>query len=173
LAHRSVHYEAAFEDYLRSRGAPYVAVDEAKKAVFGRASVKSFDFIVYSQNGPNLLVDVNGRKFPDSRPGRSKPKGRAWENWATREDLDGLAEWERVFGAGFQGVLVFAYWLQGPPGRAPFEDTHVFRERHYAFVAVSLADYMALSRPRSVRWKTLAAPADAFSRLAKDFVTFL
>ena len=41
---------------------PYVAVDEAKKALFANAQLKSFDFVVYSKNGPNLLVDVKGRK---------------------------------------------------------------------------------------------------------------
>ena len=48
MAHRSVHYEAAFEDYLRAKGWPYVAIDEAKKTVFAGASIKSFDFLVYS-----------------------------------------------------------------------------------------------------------------------------
>lgn len=34
MAQRSVHYEAAFERYLRSRKIPYIAVDEAKKTLF-------------------------------------------------------------------------------------------------------------------------------------------
>ena len=37
MADRMVHYEAAFEHYLRERGIPYVAVDEAKKAMFSNA----------------------------------------------------------------------------------------------------------------------------------------
>ena len=32
MADRSVHYEAAFEAFLRQKGIPYVAVDEAKRA---------------------------------------------------------------------------------------------------------------------------------------------
>src|SRR5688500_7028395 len=44
MADRKIHYEAAFEAYLRERGIPYVAVDEAKKAIFANAKLKSFDF---------------------------------------------------------------------------------------------------------------------------------
>jgi hypothetical protein len=172
VAQRSVHYEAAFEDYLRSRGLPYVAVDEAKKAVFGRISLKSFDFIVYSEQGPNLLVDVKGRKFPDSTPGR-KRGGKAWENWITRDDVEGLAEWQGVFGGGFQAALVFAYWLQGPPQRSPFTDVHFYRENHYAFVAMDLEQYVAMASPRSQKWQTLAVGALEFSAAATDIASLL
>ena len=45
MANRDNHYEAAFEEYLRSRGVPYVAVDEAKRSVLSNgASIKSLDF---------------------------------------------------------------------------------------------------------------------------------
>jgi hypothetical protein len=173
MAQRNVHYEAAFEDYLRAKGLPYVAVDEAKKAIFAGVSIKSFDFLVYSTSGPNLLVDVKGRKFPDSGPARGGGPRRAWENWVTREDLNGLQEWEKVFGGGFQAVLVFAYWLQGPPQRAPFQDVHLFRQKHYAFVVVRLADYLAAARPRSAKWQTVTMPAAQFARLASDVASFL
>jgi hypothetical protein len=172
MAQRSIHYEAAFEDYLRSRGLPYVAVDEARKAIFGRISLKSFDFVVYSEQGPNLLVDVKGRKFPDSVPGR-KRGGKAWENWITRDDVEGLAEWQGVFGEGFRAALVFAYWLQGPPQRSPFGDVHFFREHHYAFVAVTLENYVTMARPRSQRWQTLAVGAAEFAQVARDIASFL
>jgi hypothetical protein len=46
MANRDNHYEAAFEQYLRERGIPYVAVDEAKRSVLSNgASIKSLDFI--------------------------------------------------------------------------------------------------------------------------------
>ena len=173
MAHRNIHYEAAFEDYLRCMGLPYVAVDEAKKAIFAGAAVKSFDFLVYSTNGPNLLADVKGRKFPDSGGGPRRGNTRAWENWITRDDVIGLGEWERVFGPDFRATLIFAYWLQGPPQRAPFEDVHLFRKRHYAFVAIRLADYVAAARPRSAKWQTIAMPSAAFARQADDIASFL
>ena len=174
MAHRNIHYEAAFEDYLRSKGWPYVAVDEAKKAIFAGVPIKCFDFLVYSAAGPNLLVDVKGRKFPDAAPGRRRgPARRAWENWITRGDVEGLHEWEKVFGRDFSATLIFAYWLQGPPQRAPFGDVHVFRSRHYAFMGVSLGDYLTAARPRSRKWQTLSVPSAAFSRLARDIAWFL
>ena len=173
MADRNIHYEAAFEDYLRAKGWPYVAVDEAKKAIFGAVSLKSFDFLVYSSSGPNLLVDVKGRKFPDAIPGRSRGTSRAWENWITRDDVEGLTEWEKVFGNGFLAVLVFAYWLQGPPQRSPFQDVHVFRQNHYAFVAIRLSDYVSAARPRSAKWQTLAVPNSEFTPKVTDVAAFL
>jgi len=173
MAHRNVHYEAAFEDYLRSKGCPYVAVDEARKALQGDSSLKSFDFLVYSATGPNLLVDVKGRKFPGAVPGRKRGASRAWENWITQDDADGLRQWEKVFGADFAAAIVFAYWLQGPARRSPFDDVHVFRRNHYAFVAMPLADYVAAARPRSARWRTISVPSDEFSRRARDIASLL
>ncbi len=165
MARRHIHYEAAFEDYLRSRGQPYVAVDEAKKAIFAGSRVKSFDFIVYHDAGPNWLVDVKGRKFPYDTPGNR----RSWENWVTQEDLRGLSEWERVFGEGFQAVLVFAYWLTGASSSASFAWQHPFRGEYYAFVSIKLADYKSRSTQRSPKWGTVTVPAESFRALASTF----
>ena len=42
MANRDNHYEAAFEVFLRGRGIPYVAVDEAKRSLLsGGGSIKS------------------------------------------------------------------------------------------------------------------------------------
>jgi len=173
MAHRNIHYEAAFEDYLRARGLPYVAVDEAKKSAFRGVSLKNFDFLVYSSTGANLLADVKGRKFPDSAGQRRKGSPRAWENWITREDVDGMLEWEKVFGPDFSATLIFAYWLQGPPQRAPFEDVYLFRKKYYAFMAVSLRNYIQCAKPRSAKWQTLSMPTAQFIDSAKDLALFL
>ena len=173
MARRSVHYEAAFESYLQAKGWPYVVVDEAKKAIFADVSIKSFDFLVYSDSRANLLVDVKGRKFPDTTRSPARQTARAWENWVTREDIDSLLEWENIFGADFVSVLVFAYWLQGPPGAAPFEDVHFFRQRHYAFVGIGMGDYAGAVRPRSRKWQTVSMPAGEFTRRARDIASFL
>src|SRR5207244_13615377 len=76
VADRTVHYEAAFEAFLREKGIPCVAVDEAKKALFANAKLKSFDFVVYSKNGPNLLIDVKGRQA------RNRGSRGSFETWA-------------------------------------------------------------------------------------------
>ena len=163
MARRHIHYEAAFEDYVRSRGWPYVPVDEQKKAIFAGARVKSFDFLVYGPRGEAWLVDIKGRKFPyDVRGGR-----RYWENWVTQDDLDGLRRWKAVFGADFEPALVFVYWLLGSAEREPPGDIHVFRDRCYSFLWVSAATYAEHARVRSPRWNTVAMPTGDFRRLVK------
>src|ERR1700759_2590845 len=107
MADRSVHYEAAFEAYLREKGIPCVAVDEAKKALFSNAKLKSFDFVVYSKNGPNLLVDVKGRQM-------TEPSRRSFQTWTTERDVEDLMQWEQVFGEGFKAILTFIYWIEAP-----------------------------------------------------------
>ena len=81
MADRTVHYEAAFEAFLRDRGIPCVAVDEAKRALFASSKLKSFDFVVYSKGGPNLLVDVKGRQL------RNRTGRRGYETWTTEQDV--------------------------------------------------------------------------------------
>lgn len=87
---RRHHYEQAFEEYLRHRRVPYVAVDEARKALLpegaqlrvidpadaadaaatGREppsrALKSFDLVIYGP-GSNLLVEVKGRRIATRR----------------------------------------------------------------------------------------------------------
>jgi hypothetical protein len=96
VAQRRHHYEQAFEHYLRQCRIPYVAVDEARKALLpesalpavgptaGQAagpSLKSFDFVIYGPlaaghdaQGVNLLVEVKGRRLA-KRPVRRRTPG--------------------------------------------------------------------------------------------------
>jgi hypothetical protein len=163
MTRRHIHYEAAFEDYLRSRGIPYVPVDEQKKVIFAGARIKSFDFLVYRDRGRKWLVDVKGRKYPYD----TKSSRRYWENWITRSDLDGLALWEKVFGRGFESVLIFAYWLVGSEDRLPTPHVHTYAEQHYAFLCVPLEVYRRHCRRRSAKWDTVTLPAATFRRHAK------
>jgi hypothetical protein len=160
MADRSVHYEAAFEAYLRHRGIPYVAVDEAKKALFADAKLKSFDFVVYSQPGPNLLVDVKGRS---SRSGVSR---RSFETWTTQRDIEDLMQWEKVFGEGFKALITFVYWIDQPPLQ-PEPGYFEFRGRWYLLMGVDLAEYRNHMRRRSPKWETVALPAEDFRQLAR------
>jgi hypothetical protein len=168
MANRKVIYEACFEDYLRTAGVPYVAVDEAKKALFAGVRLKSFDFVVYSANGANLLVDVKGRRFPYERSGSR----RRWENWTTREDLKSLAQWEEVFGSGFAGLLAFCYHLMRPEAAEAFEVVHLFRGEYYALVGVYRDAYAAAARPRSRAWDTVSVPTRTFRELARPIRAF-
>ncbi len=163
MTRRHNHYEAAFQDYLRSRGLPYIAVDEQRKAIFAGARIKSFDFLVYPPSHRAWLADIKGRKFPYDHPGGK----RYWENWVTRGDLQGLAEWQQAFGEGFEARLVFAYWLTGSSERLPTVQVHTYRDRYYCFFAVRLDEYASHCRPRSGKWQTVALSARAFRELAR------
>lgn len=163
MARRHNHYEAAFEDYVRSRGWPYVPVDEQRKAIFSGGRIKSFDFLVYRPGERPWLVDVKGRKFPyDSASGK-----RYWENWVTQEDLSGLGKWKDVFGDEFEPVFAFAYWLPEGSDRDPTTYVHTFRNRYYSFLWISATDYAEHARQRSASWKTVFLTGNTFRQLVK------
>ena len=82
MAQRRHHYEQAFEAHLRAQRVPYVAVDEARKALLPEAgamsisvpspeggltqsALKSFDFVIYGKPGgpgAHVLAEVKGRR---------------------------------------------------------------------------------------------------------------
>ena len=163
MALRANHYDAAFEAYVRAEGWAYVAVNEARRSQLAGTSLKSLDFIVSSPAWGQLLVDVKGRRWPSA-----DHRCRRWENWVTQDDLDSLARWETVFGAGYRGLLVFAYDVprerRTPELAAPF----AFRDREYAFYGVWANDYRQSQRPRSPRWETVWLPSQPFRALRFD-----
>ena len=163
-----IHYEAAFEDYLRRGQIPYIAVDEAKQTAFRDVKLKSFDFIVYSDKTANWLVDVKGRRWA-ARKNTRKP---AWENWVTQADLNGLGQWEHVFGVDFRALLVFAYWLQVEADPPP-EIVHVFRDERYVFAGVPVEDYRMHLRVRSPKWGTVNMPTAEFARHVRPLTDWL
>jgi hypothetical protein len=167
---RTNHYEAAFEAYLQARRLCYVAVDETRRAIFGDAPLKSLDFIVYGEGDARLLVDVKGRRFPTGPRHRLR---RVWESWSTREDVQGLEQWMRLFGPGYQGLLVFAYHVL-PVVALPdeTEDLWLWRGRRYLFRAVAVEEYHQSMRVRSPKWGTVSLPGAAFRQMVKPFQAF-
>ncbi len=160
MADRSVHYEAAFEAFLRDRKIPYVAVDEAKKALFANAKLKSFDFVVYSKTGPNLLVDVKGRQA------KKTSTRRQYESWTTQRDVEDLAQWQQVFGEGFKAVFAFLYWIDTPLLTEAGMFEH--RDRCYVLMGIDLTEYrdhmrnarqMGNGLARGGRFSTTCPPA--------------
>jgi len=168
MARQYRHYETAFEDYLRSRGIPYNHVNQTRKPIFSGNKVKSFDFLVYPGGLYHWIVDIKGRKFPYITSQGSK---RYWENWVSREDLEGLTEWQEVFGEGFQSLFIFTYQLSGPPDRWPACRPHRFNNSYYAFLAVTLEDYNRHCRSRSNKWKTASVPTRLFREIALPIQT--
>ena len=180
MAQRQHHYEQAFEDYLRARRIPYVAVDEAKKALLPEPStpfgplqcggaLKSFDFVIYGQ-GQNLLVEVKGRKVVrrvSSIP-RAASTGR-FENWVTVDDVSSLQRWEQLFGPEFHAAFVFVYWCDGQPPDALFQEMFECRGRWYALRAAKVQDYTRVMKVRSPRWRTVNVPPKVFETISTPF----
>lgn len=166
MAQRRHHYEQAFETYLRRSRIPYVAVDEAKKALLPRgmaignagSALKSFDFVIYGQGG-NLLVEVKGRRA----------NGRRLECWVTREDVESLRRWEALFGPEFAAAFVFVYWHTDQPPDALFQEAFVHGERWYALRSILVRDYARGMRARSERWGTIDLPRRVFDASSTPF----
>ncbi len=168
MTQRHNHYEAAFEAYLRDRGVPYVAVDEAKRARWGSRSLKSLDFIVSPADASQRwLVDVKGRRFPSGR------RRQFWKNWSTHDDVASLARWQALFGAPFTPLLAFVYEIAGDVAPLPAAQLFAFRRRLYAMVAIRLDHYSSAAREISPKWGTLAMPAARFRELARPLADFL
>jgi hypothetical protein len=74
---------ADVERELRVRRCPYVAVNEAKKALFAHSRLKSFHLVVYDKERENWLL---------------------WCGDPTAAVRQDMAEWAQVFGEGFQVV---------------------------------------------------------------------
>ena|GEM_PF-2262211 len=87
-----------FEKWLRKLEVPYVAVTEAKRAVFVRPgeSPEAFDFLIYNECGPNLLVLL----------GTPTAEGKAL-----------MREWEGIFGKGFAAYFVWRAGERDPQGQ--------------------------------------------------------
>jgi hypothetical protein len=174
MAQRRHHYEQAFEGYLRAHRVPYVAVDEAKKALLPAmqtgmggpegGSLKSFDFVIYGQ-GTNLLVEVKGRKAGAGRRGG----GSRLESWVTLDDLTSLQRWEGLFGPEFQAVFVFVYWYERQPADALFQEVFESRGRWYALRSVRVGDYASAMKVRSPKWRTVDIPPARFERVSVPF----
>ncbi|MCI0363555.1 MAG: HYExAFE family protein [Phycisphaerales bacterium] len=191
MAQRRFHYEQAFEHFLRANRVPYVAVDEAKKALLparsdkrGKAkadelhgrddratdsggALKSFDFVVYTPRR-SLLVDVKGRMF-GSAASLNPHSSRRFESWVTQDDVDSLQHWQRLFGSDFEAVFVFAYCLRQQPPDALFEELFAFGERWYALREVLLDAYCKAMVKRSERWQTVHVSGEEFARISRPF----
>jgi hypothetical protein len=167
---RHNHYEVAFEAYLQAQQWCYIAVAETRRAWMGTERIKNLDFIL-TAGGGHWLVDVKGRHYPAGAPGKRR---RVWESWSTQDDITGLRRWQDLFGPGFAGLLVFAYYLLPEvvlTERVP--DLWTWQGRRYLFRAVPVEDYQGAMRLRSRRWGTVFVPSAAFRQLARPLEQIL
>jgi hypothetical protein len=163
------HYERAFENWLIDNRIRYVVVDGHKKAAFGRSKIKSFDFLVCPRGGRTIIAEVKGRKFK----GTSFAKLAGLECWVTTEDVDGLANWQKIFGADHRAVFVFAYDVQNIDVDFDGRDVFEFGATRYVFFCVKLDDYRRYMKRRSPKWQTVTLPADKFRQCAVQISDFL
>jgi len=168
MAQRSNHYELAFEAYLRQHRVAYVAVNEQRRSLTAHGSLKSLDFIVSPSSSVSLLIDIKGRRFPSGE--RSK---QYWKNWSTWDDLGSMARWQDKLGTDSCALLVFAFHVVGSRSPVEIEQLFAFRQRHYAFLAVRVADYIQFSKPLSASWQTVSMPTRLFRQAAIPFNSIL
>jgi len=163
------HYERAFENWLIDNRIKYTAIDQSKRAAFGRVKLKSFDFLLYRRNKPVVIAEVKGRTFK----GASFEKLRGFECWVLAEDVEGLAQWQKVFGAGHEAFFVFAYCIENIDvdfdGRGAYE----LGPHRYVFLAMRLDDYQKYMKLRSPRWRTVTLAAEDFRRCAIEIEELL
>ena len=164
---RSNHYEAAFEAYLQEQGPQLHRHGRNAPLLCTVAKpLKNLDFIVHATAASQLLIDVKGRRFPAGTP--AKPRA-VWECWSTRDDLDALDHWRRLFGrlSGTAAVRLRHH----PDVRLPddVEDLWHFRGHRYLLRAVAADDYQMHRRVRSARWGTVTLPTPVYKRLAQPF----
>jgi hypothetical protein len=199
MTQRRHHYEVAFEEFLRLRRTPYVAVDEARKALLPEGAalmvredepggssracaIKSFDFVIYG-SGMNLLIEVKGRRVswrgsgkagaplhaPPGAAAAQRPRRGRLESWVTIDDIESLSRWEVLFGPEFEAAFVFVYWCEVQPPDALFQEVFAHRDRWYALRAVTLREYRQAMKVRSTRWRTVDVAPSVFERISMPF----
>lgn len=159
------HYEAAFTALLNRAGLRYWDIDDSRRGCIDGVPLKSLDFVVRTSCGQMWLIDVKGRRYPGGPAERPK---RHFENWATRDDLQGGLEWVRRCAPHFQPIFVFSYWLTDAyPPRFEAETVWSWQGRTYLLRAVTMTDYVQHMHTRSPKWNTVCVPTAAFRRLAR------
>ena len=156
------HYEKAFGNWLIDNQIRYIAVDEKKRAAFGRSNIKSFDFLLYPPGQSVIIAEVKGRKFQ----GTTLAGLAGFECWVTTDDIAGLSQWQQVLGAGHTAVFVFAYLMENIDVDFDGRDIYDFEGNRYIFFAVKLDDYCLFMKVRSQKWRTVTLPVDKFRQCA-------
>ena len=156
------HYEKAFVNWLIDSRIRFTATDQSKRAVFGETKLKRFDYFLYPNGKPTIIAELKGRAFK----GNSFEKLTGCECWTFADDVEGLSQWQKIFGDDHRAYFIFAYCIEKVDvdfdGREAFELGH----RKYLFFAVSLNDYRENMKLRSPKWRTVTLSADNFRKCA-------
>jgi hypothetical protein len=163
------HYEAAFENWLIDNHIRYIAIDEHKKAAFADCKIKSFDFLLYPRSEQIIIAEVKGRKFK----GHSLAQLTGLECWVTTEDVDGLTQWQKIFGKNHQAIFVFAYKVESIDVDFDGREVFDFNASRFFFFSIKLDDYSRFMVRRSPKWQTVTLPADKFRQCIMQIHTLL
>jgi len=158
------HYERAFVNWLTDNHIRYIAVDEQKRAAFGGSKVKSFDYLLYPHNQQIIVAEVKARAFK----GTSFAKLAGFECWVTTDDVDGLTNWQQIFGPSHTAVFIFTYRIVKVDVDFDGREVYDFAANRYIFFAVKLDDYRRFMTVRSPKWRTVTLPADKFRSCAVE-----
>jgi hypothetical protein len=156
------HYERAAGNWLRDNGINFLAVDEAKRAAFGGAKIKSFDYLISLADDEKVVAEVKGRKFKAD----SVRKLSAFQCWVTEDDIKGLDSWQQVFGEDYSAAFVFAYVLDNVDVELDGINAYEYEGRRYLFFLIMLKDYFQNMRTRSAKWKTVTLASKVFGKVA-------
>jgi len=164
MAVRRSHYELAFEALLGAHRIAFVAVEDVRHIARGKVGAKLFDYIVYPQDAPPVLVDVKGRKAKVTDGGADCRQ----KTWVTRGDVEGMRIWQGVFGDEYDARFVFAYWLAGHVATGCGDNADwELAGRCYRFWSVPVADYATHQKPLSKSWDTVSVPLEAFRAICE------
>jgi len=163
------HYEKAFGNWLIDNHVQYLAVDEQKRAAFGRSKIKSFDYLLYPKNQNIIVAEIKGRSFK----GTSFAKMSGFECWVTTEDVDGLTMWQDLFGTRHTAAFVFAYNIENVDVDFDGREIYDYDRKRYIFFCIRLDEYKKYMTQRSPKWKTVTLPAEKFRQCAVQMQNLL
>jgi hypothetical protein len=100
---------------------PYIAVDEANGR-WWRWRVDQVPRFIVSAPAAGVAGRCERAAFSSG-----DDQKQYWKNWSPREDWR-AAQWEKLFGPNFHGLLVFAYNIVGDRAPLPAEQLFEYRE---------------------------------------------
>lgn len=165
MENRSVnHYEKAFENWLIDNRIKYTSIDQSKRAAFGKAKLKSFDFLLERDGKSTIIAEVKGRIFK----GDSFEKLTKLECWSVADDVEGMLQWQKVFGDGHEAYFIFTYCMENPDVDFDGRGFYEYSQKRYVSLAIRLEDYRRFMKLRSPKWRTVTLSAADFRRCAID-----
>ncbi|MBF0364693.1 MAG: HYExAFE family protein [Oligoflexia bacterium] len=163
------HYENAVEAYLKENNYPYISTLESRRVAYNGGTIKNFDFILPGRK--ILFMDIKGRKF-----GYASTPGNTFENWILLDDISSLTTWSSLSSSNQQAYLLYAFCLPDmamPLPKVFIGNSFVFNEKVYAFLAITIEDYIKNSKKRSIKPPACCVSRKLFATLVTPLFQIL